>query len=561
MIPRALFALAAVALACGPSAAPVRVEPPPERRAEPTSPPAVADGTQPRAVVVVVIDQLASHALEKYLPFLSEDGALRRGIARGAFHRSVVYSYAGTYTAPGHAAIHTGAPPAFSGVVANQVWDYARADSVASVDDGESAVLGVEGSFASPRVLRADTVADVLSEATDGRAMIASVSFKDRGAVLGGGRRPDLVLWYEKSIPGFTTSAYYGDSVPGWLDRWHAEHPIDGILGVWEADDAELYARELGPDRVTGEGDFHGLGVTFPHDVRASSSPYSALRATPASSVYLMALAAEVADRMDIGADAVVDLFAISISSVDYAGHVFGPQSWEYADNLIKVDRALGELLDGLERDHGPLAVLITSDHGVAFLPERARAQSGRGGRLLGPRAFASLETTLDRQLGRADYLAAFIQPFVYLTPHAKEPERRARVVEVAARWLSAQPEIEAAFDTHEAAGWREADDALRRSVGLSVPDDPSGDIFVVPAYGYVIDEGTRVGYGTSHGTPWDYDQTVPVIFWGPGVDHLETSEPLPQDRVATTIAALLGIDPPERAGDEPLPGAPQPHE
>ena len=545
------------AIACGPSATPQPRDPGPPRPVEP-APPATSDASRPRAVVVVVIDQLASHALEKYLPFLSENGALRAGIERGAFHRNVVYAYAGTYTAPGHAAIHTGAPPAFSGVVSNSVWDYARGDSVASVDDAESAVIGVEGGFASPRVLRAETVADVLGEATDGRAVIASVSFKDRGAILAAGRQPDLVLWYEKSIPGFTTSTYYGDAVPGWLGQWHGDHPVDGLLTVWEADDRELYARELGPDRVNGEGDFHGLGLTFPHDVRASSAPYSVLRATPAASVYLMALAAEVADQLDIGGDEIVDLLAISISSVDYSGHIFGPQSWEYADNLIKVDRALGELLEGLERDHGPLAVLITSDHGVALLPERARAQTGRGGRLQGPRALAELEATLDRQLGRGDYIAAFVQPFVYLTPWAKDPERRGRVVEVASRWLAARSEIEAAFDAREAVGWRDDDDALRRSVGLSVPDEPVGDIFVVPAYGYVIDEEMPQGYGTSHGTPWDYDQTVPVIFWGPGVEHVETADALAQDRVATTIAALLGVEPPERAARDPLPGAPR---
>jgi hypothetical protein len=506
--------------------------------------------------VVVVIDQLPTHALETYLPHLSPTGAIRRGISRGAFHRRVVYPYAATYTAPGHAAIYTGAPSSESGVVANQVYDYARAAAVASVDDGQHPILGVPGDFASPLVLRAETVADVLDRATGGRAVVASVSMKDRAAVLGGGRSPDLVLWYERSIPGFTASTYYGDELPGWVTHWQAEHPIDSTLGVWEPDDAALYERLLGPDDAPGEGGAHGLGVTFPHDPRAGDAPYSALRMMPASSLDLLALASEAARRTRIGEDDVVDLLAVSISSIDYAGHTWGPHSWEYADNLIRVDRALGSFLDELERTRGPLAVLITTDHGVATMPERARAEGEPAGRVVASRLAEGLESELDRVLGRGDWVAAFIQPFVYLSPSARDPARRARAVAAATRWLSARPGIEAVFDTREAVGWREAEDPLRRAVGLSVPDEPTGDLYVVPSRGYIVDNDPD-GHGSSHGSPWDYDQTVPVIFWGTGVEQLETTEPLDQRRVAPTIAALLGVPSPEHAIPEPLPGAP----
>ncbi len=105
-----------VALVSGCGAAP---------RAADTAEVAPAPAT-PRVVVAVVLDQLATRSLERYLPYLDEDGALRSAVARGAFHHDVVYPYAGTYTAAGHTAIHTGAPPALSGVVSNEISGFGR---------------------------------------------------------------------------------------------------------------------------------------------------------------------------------------------------------------------------------------------------------------------------------------------------------------------------------------------------------------------------------------------------------------------------------------------------
>ncbi len=413
-------------------------------------------------------------------------------------------------------------------------------------------MLGVEGAFASPEVMRVEAVADALRHATDGHGIVASLSFKDCGAIFAGGRRPDLALWYDKRRPGFTTSTYYAEEPPAWLADWERAHPVESLLARWDAADPELLARVLGPDEAEGEGDWEGFGATFPHDPRASGSPYSVVRATPASSEYLLALAERAVGELGIGEDEVPDSLALSISSTDYIGHVFGPDSWEYLDNLIRTDRALGAFLRRLERDHGPIAVLVTSDHGGASLPER-----GDGGRILPTAVAGELESALDETLGDGDWVSAYVQPFVYLSEAARAPEVRDRAVEAVVARLGARPDVALAVDARVAPSWRASDDAVRRAVGLSVPDDASGDVFVVPAEGYVIDEEMPRGYGTSHGTPWAYDRTVPVVFFGPGVAHVETEDSLPQARVASTIAALLGVPPPAAAPREPLPGAP----
>ena len=106
-----------------------------------------------------------------------------------------------------------------------------------------------------------------------------------------------------------------------------------------------------------------------------------------------------------------------------------------------------------------------------------------------------------------------------------------------------------------DAVKWRDSEDFLKRSVAWSTPDDADGDIFLVPAHGFLVDEEMPPGHGTSHGTPWTYDRQVPALMLGPGVVPTAGSEPLDQRRVAATLAALLGIEPPEHAQVPPLPG------
>ncbi|MCZ7678633.1 MAG: alkaline phosphatase family protein [Sandaracinaceae bacterium] len=499
-----------------------------------------------------MLDQLATHALERALPHLDEDGAIRRGVREGAFHRQVVYAYAGTYTAAGHAAIHTGAPPAISGIVSNEVWDRARGREVPIADDATHAVLGVEGAFVSPAALRVETVADVLERASEGARRHALALGEGPRRRLRG-RAPPRPRALLRRAPARVhdlellraLDPRVARRVAARAPRRRAPHAV-GARGPRAA---RARAR---PGRRAGGG---RLGRARRHvPARSSRELEALLRRARHARVQraLIALAEEAALRLEVGADEVPDLLALSISSTDYVGHVFGPDSWEYLDNLVRVDRALGAFLERLARARGPIAVLLTSDHGGAPLPERAEGESGR----LVPALVASeLEEALDRALGEGAWVSAFVQPFVDLSEAARAPEVRERAVAASVAHLSARREVGLAADAREAATWREDPDPVRRAVGLSVPDDAEGDVFVVPREGFVVDEGMPAGAGTSHGTPWAYDRTVPVIVWGPGVARVETREPLEQARVASTLAALLGVAPPAPAPREPLPG------
>lgn len=549
----------ALAAACAQRAPAPAAPPSPPSPSSHVTPAASQAPVEPAPIVLgVVIDQLPSWALDRYLLELSEDGLIRRAARDGAYHSHVRLPYAGTYTAAGHAAIATGGVPADTRIWSNYIYDRTRKKKVAIVDDGKHPVLGDAAAFASPTMLHADTVGDALHEATGGRAVVASLSQKGRAAIFLGGHHPDLALWYDKRIPGYTTSTYYAKALPSWLVGWEHDHLLESILEVWKPLHAEHYQTLLGPDAAPGEGDLEGYGSAFPHSPKNTKAPFDIARASPHATPRLLGLANEAAARLQMGTDEVPDLLWVSVSAVDYVGHIFGPESWEYLDALIRADEALGEFVDRLA-ERAPLRVLVTSDHGASRLPEKNRAAGLKAGRLFPDKAIEAVQQTAETILGKGStpWVEAFVPPFVYLSDAARQSPKRDLLTEKLIARLEAMEEVFGAYDVREAAEWRGSENPFRSAVANSVDADAPGEIFVVPAEHYVFDEGFPTGYGTSHGTPWDYDREVPVLLWGNGITRASSTEPLEQRRVAATIAALLGIEPPPLARAAPLPGAP----
>lgn len=513
-------------------------------------PPAEA-AQAPKLVVLIVIDQLGSWVLDQQLPLLPSDSVIRRAYEDGAYHLAE-YPYASTQTAPGHASLATGATPAVHGIVANAVYD-PRLGVRQTIDDREHAVIGNPNRYASPTPLRAETVADVLYRESDAKARIVGISIKARSAVLSVGQKADIAVFYDAVARGMTTSTYYASKgrLPAWLRDFRKANPVEPLLQAWEPAYPDRLRRHLGPDAEPGE-----TYPTFPHDPRQAPDPWRAFSGTPESSEYLMAAAYAAVKAEHMGIDDVPDLLVLSISGTDIVGHIWGARSWEYADNMQRIDRALTRFVNLLQA-RGPVAFVLTADHGVAELPERARLEGRAGGRLLGATLVGAAEQAADAALGEGDWIAGYVPPLFTYTAAGK-----ARRVDLTRALRKAMPDVKGVrgvYDARKGAKLRASSNEIERLVGASLPDDPPGDLYLVTEPGW-FDALSEKG-GTNHGTPWNYDRRVPVLMWGTAIERENTKtnrmnqNPYDVLRVATTLAALLHVSAPAHALQDPLPG------
>jgi hypothetical protein len=506
--------------------------------------PAPSDAGRGPLVLAVVIDQLGSDTFTKLEPLLDADGAIARARSRGRVYRRVVYPYAATLTAPGHAAIFSGAPPAESGITANSRIDRESFQRFDFVDDRTHAVLGAPGRFAAPTLLRVDAIGDALKAQTGGQGKVVALSLKDRGAVLVARAPVDLALWYEAGV-GFTTSTFYATELPWWLIAYNQKHPAD-LDAEWKVTDESRLLALLGPDAAPGEGPPEGLSNVFPHRLATSKRPAEDWTLFPSATDALLDVALRASRELKVCEDAIPDLLTISISGTDLVGHRFGPGSWEYAEALRHADRALAALIGELEQ-RCQLSVLITSDHGVCPMPE----QSG-GKRVDGLRE--KVEAQLDTLLGQAEWTARYDPPYLYLGPAGRAYGDHARLGKALATALAKIPGVVEGIDVRDRATLEARGDALAQQVLASIDLETSGEILVVLEPGAVPSFGAP-GVGTTHGSARSYDTDVPVFVWGEGVTPAVHLEPLDQLRVASTLAALLRVTPPRPKAPAPLPG------
>ena len=499
---------------------------------------------RPKLVVLVVYDQLASWVLTLHESSLAPDGAVHWIGDRGLHVERAHYAYAGTYTAPGHAAIVTGVSPSESGVPSNRVWDRARQARVSSFDDGVHPMVNRPDGFASPSTMHAPSVADLL-RAAHPDARVVALGMKDRSALPPGGQHPTLTLWFDPLAGGFTTSTEFRSALPAWVQAFALAHPWESYRSEWEP--LRAYD-ELGPDDAPGEGAY-GFDSSFPHDAHGLED-IDAFLAQPSSTELLIELAREAVVQEHLGEDDVTDFLSLSIASTDYVGHGFGPESWEARDNLIRIDRDVGRFLAALS-ERMDIAVVLTSDHGVAPLPERA-AQHGLPTHVRWSSAeeLPGLRAYLDATLGAREggWVEAWVIPYIAFSESVRlDSALRAQALEATRSYLATRPGMGIVVDAREAEALRASGDASMRAVGLSITSDPPGDVYVMPSAGSVYDDSPGTT-GTAHGSPFDYDREVPVLVMGPGVAHARVTRRVAQARVASTLASLLGVQTPTSA-------------
>lgn len=522
---------------------------------------------RPKLVVLVVVDQMRADYFERFDGIL--DHGFRRLVRDGVRYSDAHHEHAFTATAPGHATLVTGVFPSIHGVIGNEWWDRAAHRTVYAVEDTTVQLIGVAGGRGrSPAPLLRSTVADWLRDRFPESKTI-SLSGKDRVAVLMGGHDPTGAYWYHARTGRFVTSSYYRDDLPDWVEGFNAESTIvEYIRTGWHKilpEEAYSLSRE---DDFPAEND--STRAAFPHlftltppdttgEVRDSlprptRESYAELLRTPFLDMLTFELARRAVVAEELGADAIPDLLLLGVSATDYIGHEYGPFSQEIQDNTERIDRALGDFLAFLDDQVGrdAYAVVLTSDHGVAMLPEEAARRGHHADRLS--------TSDFERELV-AGLTAAIHELEIYGTPRLRylypvglaitfedqldefpvtdEMLRKAR--RIVADSLEQSPLIAQTFTYDEMLEGSGKDKPFYEWYERSFYPDRAADIVLeFPEY-FVFPRNLPTNHQSRHA----YDSHVPLIVVQPGGTAQTVERHVRSLDVAPTIAKLLGIEPP----------------
>jgi hypothetical protein len=506
----------------------------------------------PPRVVSIVVDQLAAWVLHRRLSDLNVAGGFHRllgfaprvqgGASAAGENRdfgTLTYDHALTETACGHATLYTGLAPREHGIVANERVDPKTRKRVSFLKDSRvkrvSAAGVQQASGSSIGALVGTTVADEFRAAYP-KGTLVSLSLKDRGAIFAGGHSPTASLWFDADSRQFVSSTAFANTLPDWAKQ------EPSALGetVWEPLASARTALLQVPDDSPGEGDLEGLGTVFPHRIQgqglAQDKAGVRFRATPYGDEALFELALRAVKTAPLEEPLMLSL---SLSSNDYIGHVFGPDSREAFDELLRLDMALGAFMRALDAQFGAdgYALLLTADHGVVPLPE-SRACITERGKVGVPAAMSGCPRTstalvrIDQDalaermkliatqaLGVGDWILGVSDPYVVLTDAAlmlpREQRERLRNALIAA--LGAEPGVQSAVDPSQYTekSCAALSDEISRLVCNSVNANVQAGLYVQVREGSFFDAEYTPGKGTSHGSAFDYDRTVPLLTKG----------------------------------------------
>ena len=532
---------------------------------------------KPQLILQITVDQLRGDLPTRYYDRLGE-GGFRYLWESGVVFRNAHHAHANSETIVGHVTLATGAYPSVHGMVANLWFDRETGFTTYNVEDPDYRLLtqgadvdadaeidptqrAARSEGRSPAAMLVTTFADELRSNTGGKAKAIGVSVKDRGAISMAGHS-GTAYWFSKASGGFVTSNYYLDRYPEWVNAWNdKKHPQRYAGTSWELlheQDSYLFGDS---DDRPWEADIGGFGRVFPHSYGNGSSRYftTLLTLSPAGDELVLDFAKAALIEEQLGHDDVTDYLSVSFSATDYVGHVFGPSSLEAEDNILRLDRVLADLFKFVDDQVGlsNTLIVLSADHGGPDAP-------GYLNSLNIPAEYVEPETwdkdtaitrIKDRFKIKGELIETYAHPYLYFSSEIKNNNRidHAALEAAVVEELSKFPGVFLAVSSSALRSNNLPDTPLYRAVINNFNSKRSGDIFIVFEPNWFINDFDGLIVASTHGSPWQYDTYVPIVFAGAGLDAQTVDRHVRTVDIAATLSAYLNIKAPSGSVGTPL--------
>jgi len=510
----------------------------------------------PKAIIVISYDQMRGDYPESFSRFWGSKG-FNRIANEGSTSPLCHFNHISNMTCPGHAVLLTGAYPSLTGIVSNDFFDSPSGCMCYCTEDKNSPVHGNSSIGRSPKLLNQTTLGDeVRSKFPKSKGL--SIAIKDRAAILMAGKNTaNRVIWFDWKSRKFTTSSYYKNT--SWIEQLNNALPFTAFAGrTWNAIISDSLAKE---DSIPVEGNFPGGDYMFPHDLGKPEQDHytEALMSSPFGISYLFDAVKYAMKKESIGMDNQPDIVSIGVSTTDLTGHLFGPDSREIQELYVHADSILGAFIDHLDATIGRknYVMVISSDHGVGPIPEYI-TKFGKvpvdAGRIQEKEFLERLESEMNKRFGFQDHgrwIKQFEPPTLFIndTMVKKSGYEKSMIIDTLCAIMSSINGMAHAVPTamiqqgRIPPGW---DKELLEMYRNDVHPDRTGEIMLMVKPYWVF--GPKPA---THGTPYDYDRYVPLMFFGGNVPAGQISGKTDPADIMPTLASMLNIRVQQRHGKD----------
>ncbi|WP_246197747.1 alkaline phosphatase PafA [Chitinophaga agrisoli] len=508
--------------------------------------PAAKTAGRPKLVVGVVVDQMRWDYLYRYTNRYTANG-FKRLLQDGFSCENTLINYTPTITACGHTCVYTGSVPAIHGIIGNDWYNRDLGRNMYCAEDTSVNTVGSTSAAGkmSPRNMLVTTIGDELRLATNFRSKVVGVAIKDRGAILPAGHSANAAFWYDGTTGNWITSTYYMNELPSWAQNFNAQQwPARYLKEPWNTLYPVTSYQQSTTDEEPYEGRYKGADNTsFPHALGGEfGNAFGAIASTPFGNTMTLEFAKKAVEGYNLGQGSETDFLAISLSSTDYVGHQFGPNSVEIEDTYLRLDKDLAAFFDYLDKKigKGQYTFFITADHGVAHVPGFLKENKLPGG-VANP-SLKALNDQINSRFGVANVVMANTNYQLYLNHDAIEKAGKSEkeIVDFLIRELLRLPAVANAFPLRELM-LTTLPEPMRSMINNGFNAKRGGDIQVVLNPGWI--EGAATG--TTHGLWYPYDAHIPLVWYGWGVKPGKSNRTTGMTDITPTLAAMLHIQMP----------------
>jgi len=516
--------------------------------AKTTTPPYPQTIARPKLVVGMVVDQMRWDYLYRFYSRYGQ-GGFKRLINEGFSAENTLIPYTPTLTACGHSSVYTGSVPAINGIIGNNWFDPQLGRDVYCVEDKTVSTVGSnsKAGLMSPKNLLVTTVTDELRMASNFRSKVISISLKDRGAILPGGHTANGSYWYDGATGNFITSTHYMQQLPVWVNDFNAKKlPNKYFAEDWNT----LYPIATYTESTADDKPYERLfkdekAATFPHLFKQyANKNYSLMTSMPQGNTFTLEFAKAAIPAEKLGQTGNTDFLAVSLSSTDYVGHQFGPNSVELEDTYLRLDKDLADFFSYLDQTvgKGNYLFFLTADHGVTHVPGFSKENKLPAGGLNPKKYKTELDSLIFKEFKVKDAIFTLMNnQLIFDTDAIKNAKADyAKIKQFSIDYLVKQEGVLNAVDARNLGNASLPQD-LKMKITNGYNARRSGDVYIILDAGWY----PTLSPGTGHAAWNPYDSHIPNVFMGWGVKPGKTNKEYYMTDIAPTVSALLHIQQP----------------